>query len=219
MSDDQPPDPRRVRGAIFSRQLQCTDGLFESLEDLEMAGGLRTISDEVRPWMPMRLAVALDSTRKAIAGQLEQIGGIRPGPPMPVASGAGDFPPTSTASKRPVRHPVREGKSPGGQGSPPRDAKRAPRSRRPGGPTDDATLRPTPGRGSPRSGEAVRIRGCSRRPPGGPSGLLAMARGPWRTSGVGLHTPRPLRVLSRHRTFSLISEPSEIYCPKRSSLH
>jgi hypothetical protein len=75
------PAPTPEQNQAFARILTHADRLFEALEDLAAAGGLRGLSGRIKPASIAKAAAALRSVRQAIDEQLAGLKGARPGPP------------------------------------------------------------------------------------------------------------------------------------------
>ena len=75
------PAPTPEQHQAFARILTHADRLFEALEDLEAAGGLRGLSGRIKPASIAKAAAGLRSVRQAIDEQLAGLKGARPGPP------------------------------------------------------------------------------------------------------------------------------------------
>lgn len=70
------PDAEAVN-KTFARVITHADKLFEALEDLEAAGGLKGLARHLRPASLERLMSVLRSIRQSIDGQLQQVKGLR----------------------------------------------------------------------------------------------------------------------------------------------
>jgi hypothetical protein len=109
------PAPTPEQNQAFARIITHADRLFEALEDLAAAGGLRGLSGRIKPASIAKAAAALRSVRQAIDEQLAGLKEVRPGPPgrdAPLPTGQSPTDPPPPAGP-PDSVPIRRTRDPG----------------------------------------------------------------------------------------------------------